>query len=77
MGLTIKAAKLIPILIRLGFRVVRQAGSHVHLEHIVNKAKKVTVPMHNKDLAVKTLKSILGQAGISTKDFLKILRRKY
>lgn len=76
MGIAIKAAKLIPILTRLGFRIVRQAGSHIHLEHMVNSTKKVTVPMHNKDLAIKTLKSILGQAGISTKDFLKILRRK-
>ncbi|HEY4474307.1 MAG TPA: type II toxin-antitoxin system HicA family toxin [Candidatus Paceibacterota bacterium] len=76
MGLTIKAAKLIPILTRLGFRVVRQIGSHVHLEHMVNKSRKVTVPMHNKDLAIKTIKSILKQTGVSTKDFLKILRRE-
>ena len=76
MGLTIKAAKLIPILTRLGFKIVRQIGSHVHLEHVVNKSRKVTVPMHNKDLAIKTLKSILKQAGVSTKDFLKILRRE-
>ena len=76
MGLTIKAAKLIPILTRLGFRVVRQIGSHVHLEHMVNKSRKVTVPMHNKGLAIKTIKSILKQTGVSTKDFLKILRRE-
>jgi len=76
MGLSIKAAKLIPILIRLGFKIIRQVGSHVHLEHVVDKTKKVTVPMHNKDLAIKALKSILKQAGISTKDFLKILIRE-
>lgn len=75
MGIAIKAAKLIPILTRLGFRIVRQGGSHVHLEHIVNRIKKVTVPVHNKDLAIKTLKSILGQAGISMKDFLRIIGR--
>ena len=76
MGLAIKAAKLIPILIRLGFRVVRQGGSHVHLEHVIYGARKVTVPMHNKDLAIKTLMSILKQTRIPMKDFLKIIGRE-
>lgn len=76
MGLTIRAVKLVPILVRLGFRVVRQTGSHVHLEHAVDKIRKVTVPMHNKDLAIKTLRSILRQAGISMKDFLRIMGRE-
>jgi len=75
MGIVIKAARLVPILIRLGFRIVRQIGSHLHLEHLVDKTRKVTIPIHNKDLPKKTLKSILKQAGVSMKDFLKILGR--
>lgn len=70
----IKATKLIPILVRMGFKIVRQRGSHVHLEHIVDKARKITVPMHNKDLAKRTLLSILKQGKITTKEFLKIIR---
>ncbi len=69
----LKAARLIPILVRIGFRIVRQIDSHVHLEHILDKTRKVTVPMHSKDLPKKTLISILKQVGISLKDFLKIL----
>jgi len=69
----IRATKLIPILLRVGFRIIRQKGSHVSLEHILDKTKKVTVPMHNKDLAKKTLLSILKQAGISVEDLLRLL----
>lgn len=71
----IKAATLIPFLLKAGFRVVRQKGSHVHLEHLLDKTKRVTVPMHNKDLPKKTLSSILKQARISVGDFLKMLGR--
>jgi predicted RNA binding protein YcfA (HicA-like mRNA interferase family) len=53
----IKAARLIPLLVRVGFRIVRQAGSHAHLEHIADRARKVTIPIHSKPLAKKTLLS--------------------
>lgn len=69
----IKAARLIPVLIRAGFRVVGQKGSHVQLKHILDSSFKVTVPMHNKDLPVATLLSILKQVKISRKTFLKLL----
>lgn len=75
MGVVIKATKLVPILARLGFKAVKQSGSHLHLENFFDKTKKVTIPIHNKDLPIKTLKSILKQAGISMKDFLKIIGR--
>ena len=64
-----------PILIRIGFRVVRQRGSHITLENIVNR-RKVTVPIHNKDLPKATLFSILKQSGISVEEFLKLLGKK-
>lgn len=69
----IKAARLIPILLRAGFRIVRQKGSHVMLEHVVDAARKITVPMHNGDLPRGTLLAILKQAGISVQNFLKLL----
>ncbi len=69
----IKAARLIPILVRAGFRIVRQVGSHVHLEHIGDRARKVTIPMHPKPLAKRTLFSILKQAGLTLQEFLKLL----
>jgi len=69
----IRAAKLIHILLRAGFRIVRQKGSHVSLQHMLDITKKVTVPMHNKDLAKKTLLSILKQAGLSIQEFFRLL----
>jgi len=72
----IRAARLIPVLTRAGLRIVRQVGSHAHLEHILYKARKVTVLMHNKDLLKKTLLSILRQAGILLRELLKLLGRK-
>jgi predicted RNA binding protein YcfA (HicA-like mRNA interferase family) len=46
---------------RLGFVVVRQRGSHIRLE---NGACRVTVPNHD-DVNVRTLSSILDQAGVT------------
>ena len=69
----IKAARLIPILVRTGFRIVRQVGSHVHLEHVADRTRKVTIPMHPKPLPKKTLFSILKQAGLTLQDFLKLI----
>lgn len=71
----IRAARLIPILVRLGFRIVRQEGSHIHLQNQFDKTYKVTIPAHNRDLPKKTLLSILKQAKIPLKEFLKILGR--
>ena len=71
----IKARKLIPILLRMGFKAVNQRGSHLHFEHVVDRTRKITVPVHNKDLAKKTLLSIIKQLGISVEDFLRLLGR--
>ena len=50
---------------RLGFSVIRQAGSHVRL---AQGDRRVTVPMH-RNLVVGTLQSILRQAGVSLDEF--------
>lgn len=76
MGIAITAARMMSILIKLGFRFVGQVGSHAHLEKIAGKIWRVTVPMHGKDLPIGTLRSILKQAGISMADFLRVLGRK-
>jgi predicted RNA binding protein YcfA (HicA-like mRNA interferase family) len=63
----VKPKKLIAALRKLGFVEVRSKGSHFHL---VKGNKLVTVPFHNRDLKIKTLKSIMHQAGI-TPEILK------
>ncbi len=75
MGIAITAARLVRLLARAGFRIIRQTGSHAHLERIGGTGKLVTIPMHNRDLPIVTLRSILRQAGISISDFLRMLGR--
>lgn len=41
------------------------------LHHKTDITKRITLPMHNKDLKPKTLNSILKQAGLNRKEFFK------
>ncbi len=65
----ISGAEALRALERLGFSVIRQAGSHVRL---ARGDRRVTVPMH-RNLVVGTLQSILRQAGITSEDFQNAL----
>ncbi len=65
---TITPKKLLKILQKRGFYVSRQSGSHMILHSEVPKTKRVTVPIHNRDLKPKTLSSILKQAGMTNKE---------
>jgi predicted RNA binding protein YcfA (HicA-like mRNA interferase family) len=78
----VPAVKVIRALERMGFVQVRQKGSHVILKKTLSLDEEsdqeiievgCVVPLHHKDLAVGTLKSILNQAGISVEEFLNNL----
>jgi predicted RNA binding protein YcfA (HicA-like mRNA interferase family) len=60
----IKPKKLLQLLINKEFFIKRQSGSHIMLGNYNNPSIRVTLPMHNKDLKIKTLLSILKQAGL-------------
>jgi predicted RNA binding protein YcfA (HicA-like mRNA interferase family) len=62
----ISGRKAIKILVKLGFVVVRQKGSHVFLQR---GHDTVTVPLHDP-LKKGTFNSILKQADVSLEDFL-------
>ena len=66
----IKPKKLVSILTTLGFQVYRQKGSHVILKS-GDGLKRVTIPIHNKDLKRKTTLSILKQSGLTKDDLMK------
>ena len=63
--------KLVKILCKNGFYIHHQTGSHINLRHTEKKALHVVIPYHNRDLAPKTLKSIILQADMSIDDLLK------
>ena len=57
----------VAILLRLGFRVVRQRGSHIVMRRD-DPFAQVTVPDH-KELDRGTLRAIIRQAGLSVEEF--------
>ena len=58
---------------RAGFYEYHQSGSHVQLRHPEKMTLRVTIPFHRKDLAPKTLKSIIKQAGVTVEAFITLL----
>ncbi len=58
---------------RAGFFVHHQKGSHVGLRHRTDLARRVTVPMHNRDMKRGTLRSVLHQAGLTPEEFIALL----
>ena len=70
---TLKPRQVLRALERAGFYIHHQSGSHARLLHRSQKELRVTIPMHNKDLPVKTLRSIIRQAGLSPDEFAELL----
>lgn len=64
---SINSKKLLKFLESKGFYIYHQVGSHIILKSNSDLTKRVTLPMHNKDLKQGTLSSILKQAGIDRK----------
>ncbi|MCD7752660.1 MAG: type II toxin-antitoxin system HicA family toxin [Lachnospiraceae bacterium] len=58
-----RAREIEKILLRDGWYVKNQKGSHRQYIHPV-KPGKITIPIHNGDLDIKTATSILRQAGL-------------
>jgi predicted RNA binding protein YcfA (HicA-like mRNA interferase family) len=70
---SLRPREFIRTLERNGFEIRRQTGSHVQLYHRTDPNRFVTVPMHNKDLAIGTLRSIIARAGWTVDEFLDLL----
>jgi len=70
----ITAREVIRVLERIGFRLVRQSGSHKIYKN--EKGVRITVPYHSgKILHPKLLKSILRDADLSVEEFKRILKK--
>jgi predicted RNA binding protein YcfA (HicA-like mRNA interferase family) len=70
---SLRPREVIRALERAGFVISRTAGSHCRLIHQSDPTRKVTVPIHNKDLKRGTLRGILAQAGLTVEEFQKLL----
>ena len=68
------ARRVIRLLERLGFEVVRQRGSHIRLRH--PDGRVVTVPMHpGQDIGRGLLRKILRDAKVSAEELQELLDR--
>ncbi len=65
--------RIVAALVRLGFAVVRQRGSHIRLERTIGgRTVKITVPAH-RPVKRSTLSRLLKQAEVGLDDFLDFL----
>ena len=59
---------------RMGYRVVRQEGSHIRLRHPTNPIRQpLTVPRH-KELGKGLLRKLLRDARMSVEEFEQVLK---
>jgi len=67
----INATKLIKILNKQGFVLIRQSGSHARLEH--PDGRKTSIPVHSgENVRVGLLRKILRDTNISRDEFEKL-----
>ncbi len=70
----LKPKEVLKALLRAGFYVHHQTGSHVQLRHSSKIKLRVTIPRHDRfDLPRPVVKSILRQADLTVDDFLNLL----
>jgi predicted RNA binding protein YcfA (HicA-like mRNA interferase family) len=55
--------------------VVRQKGSHIVLKGSYRMLKRTVVVPRHAEIAVGTLKGILSQAGLSSEEFLELVKK--
>jgi predicted RNA binding protein YcfA (HicA-like mRNA interferase family) len=71
----INSQKLIRILQKTGFKIVRQKGSHLIL--IDDRKTRIVIPVHpGKDIKPGLIRAIIKEAGLSRDDFFKLLKEK-
>lgn len=70
----LKPKEVLRALLRAGFEIHHQAGSHVQLRHPGKPHLRVTIPRHDRfDLPSPVLKSVLRQAELTVEEFLEFL----
>lgn len=71
---SVKGRELLRALLKGGFYIHHQKGSHARLFHKDRPELRVTVSMHNRDLPEKILRRILKQADLTEEEFLTLLK---
>lgn len=71
---SIKPKELIKTFEKFGYIIDRQKGSHIILYEALSK-RRLTIPMHTKDVPNGTLLSIIKQSGLTKEEFLKKIKQ--
>lgn len=66
--------EVIKILKKIGYRVIRQKGSHIRLDCSVPARKRITVPDY-RSIDIDLLSRILKNADITKEEFLKLVNQ--
>ena len=70
----LKPREVLRALLKAGFEIHHQSGSHVQLKNPHKPQLRVTVPPHDRfDLLVSVLRSIIRQADLTVEEFLDLL----
>jgi predicted RNA binding protein YcfA (HicA-like mRNA interferase family) len=69
----LRAKDVIAALERASFMKSRISGSHCRMVHSGDPTRKITVPIHAKDLKRGTLRAIIAQSGLTMAEFLALL----
>lgn len=64
--------EVVKLLVKLGYAVDHQTGSHIILRQNKEPHRRLTVPNH-KEIAKGTLRAIIRQSGLRREEFLKLL----
>jgi predicted RNA binding protein YcfA (HicA-like mRNA interferase family) len=64
--------EVIAVLLRKGFQIDHQTGSHVILRHPITE-RRTLVAIHSGDLPRSTMKKILKQVGLGEDEFRQLL----
>ncbi|MCS7114519.1 MAG: type II toxin-antitoxin system HicA family toxin [Candidatus Bathyarchaeota archaeon] len=68
------ARKIIKVLEKTGFKVIRQKGSHVIM--INEKGVRIVIPVHpGKDVKPGLIRAIIKEAGLKREEFFKLLKQ--
>lgn len=69
--LTIISPKyMIRLIKKLGFRRVRQNGSHIFFTN--DKGRNTVIPLHNKDMKRGLIRGVLSDIGLSVDEYEKL-----
>ena len=71
---SVDAKTLEKVLLKIGFKKIRQKGSHVFYRH--SDGRYTTLPFHlSKDVPRILVRVVLKEIGLSVDDFNEILRK--